>query len=306
MIKYTIRIFLVYVLSFPLYHVVAQTRILDKGLSDGDWELSISISKDDSLALISKFAPFTFFVKHRMENRWGESILFPYTGAFEDGGADFMPDGRSIIFSSRRPVDAQVMNSSSDLWRCNFDRYGWSAPAHLGDKINSDEDELSPSVAKSGHIYLMKNAEDGMGGYDLYVSYFNNGQYGTPVNLGPNINSSYNEEDPFIDPDERYLVFMSQRPGDVGTCNLYISLNTAQGWTEAKSLGPDVNTKSCEYSPFVSNNKWLYFISYGTGVLDGKRKTYGELSRRYRQVGNGKPDIFRVNWNAVLEGTKIE
>lgn len=285
----------------------AQVTQLDEGLSDGDWELCISISGDESVAMVSKFSPFTVFVMERQNGNWSEQKLLPFSGEYQDGGPDISLDGQKVYFSSSRPVDVNDSTADSDLWMSQKEGEIWSDPVHLGLKLNTADDELSPSLAKSGNLYFMKDAEDGHGGYDIYVSEFKNGVYEVPRNLGSSINSEYNEEDPFIDPDERFIVFMSQRPDDAGACDLYISLRKNDQWGEAISLGTTVNTPTCDYSPFITRSGDLYFISYSEGALNGKTMlSYKELVKKYRSAGNGKADIYKINWEQVLNDINIE
>jgi Tol biopolymer transport system component len=80
------------------------------------------------------------------------------------------------------------------------------------------------------------------------------------------INTKYLEHDPFIAPDESYLLFTSvDRPGGFGTGDLYISSRMKDGtWTEAKNLGKVFNTNGYDFCPIVSpDGKYFFFSSKG-------------------------------------------
>ena len=276
---------------------------MDKEFSSEDWELSISFSKDKTMVAITKFPPSVIFYGVVENNQLKNLEVFPFSGQYSDSGVDFSPNGNYIIFSSDRPVNGKT-KSDSDLWQSSFEDGKWTNPKHLGSLINNDKNEYSPSISSNGNIYFMKDDTMGYGGYDIYKSELKDGVYQTPVNLGSNINSRFNDEDPYISPDERFMIFMSQRPGDIGPCNLYISFNEKNNWSAPISLGNLVNTPRCDYSPFLSSDGYLYFFSYGGPTLNGVRKTYSDLYKAYHSSGSGVGDVYKVKWEDVLKSIK--
>ena len=118
------------------------------------------------------------------------------------------------------------------------------------------------SVAKNRDIYvdlLDTTTNDG----NIYISHFQNGNYQLPQVLGPEINSGYGEFCPFIDPDERYLIFASNRPGGYGgQLDLYICFkNEDQTWTDAINMGFEINSTAA-FFPFVTlDKKYLFFTT---------------------------------------------
>ena len=98
---------------------------------------------------------------------------------------------------------------------------------------------------------------------NIYLSHFQNGNYQLPQVLGPEINSGYGEFCPFIDPDERYLIFASNRPGGYGgQLDLYICFkNEDQTWTDAINMGFEINSTAA-FFPFVTlDKKYLFFTT---------------------------------------------
>ena len=67
--------------------------------------------------------------------------------------------------------------------------------------------------------------------------------------------------DPFIAPDQSWLIFASERPGGYGAADLYVSFRRPDGtWGEPKNLGPSVNTAGSEYTPMLSpDGRYLFF-----------------------------------------------
>lgn len=106
-------------------------------------------------------------------------------------------------------------------------------------------------------------AENPNSPFDIYCISYNYSKYNEPENLGENINSDYWETSVFVDPDETYLIFESNRPGGYGQTDLYISFKDADNdWTKAINMGETVNSAACEGSPFVSaDGLYLFFNS---------------------------------------------
>jgi hypothetical protein len=92
------------------------------------------------------------------------------------------------------------------------------------DSINSTSDDKCPLVYKNIMLFS-SNRPGGMGGYDLYYSMFRNGNWSSPVNFGPHLNSSSNEFRPRLwlhnDFSNDLMIFSSDRPGGKGKYDLY-------------------------------------------------------------------------------------
>lgn len=92
------------------------------------------------------------------------------------------------------------------------------------DSVNSSYDDKCPLIYRNIMIFA-SNRSGGLGGYDLYYSLFKNGNWNSPVNFGPKINTSSDEYRPLLEyhPDfSNYnLIFSSNRPGGKGGFDLY-------------------------------------------------------------------------------------
>lgn len=125
-------------------------------------------------------------------------------------------DGNFDIFSLIKPAEQDLTS-----W-FNLD---YALPAKV-DSINSPFEDKCPFIYKKIMVFS-SNRPGGIGGYDLYYSIFNNGKWSSPVNLGPRINTSYDEYRPVIgfDPDftNKFLMFSSNRPGGKGGFDLYFT-----------------------------------------------------------------------------------
>ena len=83
--------------------------------------------------------------------------------------------------------------------------------------------------------------------------------------LGDAINTTESESNPFIDPEERYLIFSRRRSS--GFTDLFISYKRPNGlWTKARSMGRRINTGSHELCANVSRDgQYLFFLSPRSG-----------------------------------------
>jgi hypothetical protein len=115
----------------------------------------------------------------------------------------------------------------------------------VGKTINSKFWDSHASVTADGNqIYFASNRNGGLGGMDIYRSdKLPNGDWGPPVNLGPVINTSLNEDCPFITPDGKKLFFSSQGHSTMGGFDIFCSSLKEDGtWDEPQNLGYPLNT----------------------------------------------------------------
>ena len=102
--------------------------------------------------------------------------------------------------------------SNADIYRCVRDGEVWSEPEALS-AINTPVDELGPTLSRDGQaLYFYSDREGGVGGYDLWVAHRGSSGWQTPINLGPRINTTFNEYGPALTPDGAWLYFSSNRP----------------------------------------------------------------------------------------------
>jgi hypothetical protein len=160
----------------------------------------------------------------------------------------------------------------------------WSAPVNVGPPVNTAFAETFSAISKDGlSLYFQcGNGPGNTGGVDIWVA-----QRGctdaddpacawqTPVNLGPTINTAFNEVGPALSRDGHRLYFASNRPG-FGGLDLYVSRrrnNTDDsGWQPPENLGSGVNTSFLEGAPeFFEDDETgvvtLYFFSDRPGGL---------------------------------------
>lgn len=207
------------------------------------------------------------FVSRFEKNSWTSPQVAEFSGTYFDKEPFVSPDGRKIFFASRRPAPDNPARKDFDIWMVEKSGSSWSAPRNLGPTVNSAGYDNYPAVAANGNLYFGSVRDGGRGEGDLYVSRFVGGKYLPAENLGPIINTAENEADPYIAPDESYIIYSAEHTGGMGEGDLYISFRHGGAWTAPRSLGPKVNSADYEYTPLVSPNGKYLFFSRGWGRI---------------------------------------
>lgn len=180
-----------------------------------------------------------------------------------DAAIAISPDGTSLFtFLSTNENEGDIMVS-----RLEGDEWGPAEP--LNSNINTPEYwEGSCSITSDGkYLYFSSERPTGYGGRDIYVSELIDGDWGPAQNLGPNINTEYDDDAPFIHPDGITLFFSSKGHMSMGGYDIMYSTKDSTGeWSTPQSMGFPLNTPEDD-SYYVLNSKGDrgYFSSTRTG-----------------------------------------
>jgi chitodextrinase len=170
---------------------------------------------------------------------------------FNSGPLCFTPDGKTVYFTSEVETGKIAENR-------NFVNHSGIFIADITGKDlvsirpfkynNTQYDVGQPSISKDGKfIYFSSDMPGGSGGSDLYSCEMVNGEWSTPVNLGPGVNTSGSENYPFIHPSGK-LYFTSDRPGGIGKLDIYFT-SLSKGTWEAPILLPEpINSTSDDFA----------------------------------------------------------
>ena len=137
----------------------------------------------------------------------------------------------------------------------------WSAPVNLGPVINSAFSDQGPAISKNGlSLYFTSNRPGGLGGFDMYVSQRASvdDPWGSPVDLGPVVNTTFDEGNPAFSRDGHFLFFHSKRPGGLGGIDIWVSRRNHThddfDWEPPVNLGPGVNSAADDNGPTYFEN----------------------------------------------------
>ena len=189
-----------------------------------------------------------------------------------EGAQMISQDGQWLVFTGcNRPNGA----GSCDIYISYFTPQGWSEAINLGNKINTEGWESQPCLSPDKRdIYFASRRPGGFGGADIYVSHLQpNGRWSDPENLGPSINTSGDEQCPFIHADNQTLYFTSNVLPGYGDEDLFVVRKSNDGsWQVPKNLGYPINTIDREGTLFIAaDGKTAYYASdraAGKGGLD--------------------------------------
>jgi outer membrane protein OmpA-like peptidoglycan-associated protein len=156
----------------------------------------------------------------------------------------------------------------------------WGEPIPLPGIINSSFQEKSISISKDEKtLYFTSNRPGGLGGTDIYrATKDSKGQWSNVKNVGPMINTSLNDDGPFIDYDGKTLYFSSQGHNGMGGYDIFKTTYDEKNatYSEPQNLGYPINTPDNE----------VYF----TTSADSKRAYYSSV----REDGMGYTDIYVI------------
>lgn len=249
----------------------------------------------------------------RTNERWiGPEVAF-FSGRYLDVDANYSPDGKRIIFCSRRPDSENgPPNTHTDLWMVEKRDETWSEAHPLGAHINTSGNEYYPVFTSDGSLYFSSTRAGGYGGADIYRAQFMDGKYGEPQNLGPPINTENFEGDLFIAPDESYIIVTVYGRDDThGSGDLYISFKKEDGsWDELTNLGPDINSNANEHCPMLSPDGKYFFFSSGRSKYASHSETpitYEEKIVILEQPGAGRnEDIYWMDSGFIQKMKNIK
>lgn len=200
------------------------------------------------------------------EGRWTEPEVAPFS-SYMPYNFTVGPAGKTVYFTSLKSPDLSTAKllEEANIWAVTRTGDGWTEPVMLGSSINKDSSyENYPTVARNGNIYFMSWRDDTVGKVDIYRSRRRDGNYHPAENLGPPINSEESDQDPFVAPDESYLIVcLTGREDSIGSYDLYVSFANEDGlWSEPINLGAGVNGPHAEFRPSVTpDGKYMFFTA---------------------------------------------
>ena len=201
----------------------------------------------------------------KVGNRWTKPTPISFTGQYKDWDPTLTPDGKRLLFVSNRTYVASdgSTKTGNHLWVSQRMTDGrWSEPKHLDSPVNEfGFVNYGPSISASGTVCFCSRDRDGNKGMRAYLCRWAGDHYEKPQLLI--LNGNEPTFDPFIAPDERYILFSSDNA-------LYISYRAGKEWSPGEKLGPQVNEASKAgmlWGPSISRDgKTLY---YNGGTTDG-------------------------------------
>lgn len=179
-------------------------------------------------------------------------------------------------------------NGDGNLYISDLEGDRWSIPSKLGSDINTKYWETHACISADGNsLYFVSDRPGGYGGRDIYKCVkLPNGNWSLARNLGPIVNTAYDEDGVFIHPDQVTLFFSSQGHKSMGGFDIFYTSATGDGkWSEPINIGYPINT---------TDDDIFYVVS-----SDGKRAYYSSV----KSGGFGDKDIYLIS---LEEGAKTQ
>ncbi|MEI8134484.1 MAG: OmpA family protein [bacterium] len=192
-------------------------------------------------------------------------------GKTHDMSPTVTADGRTMYFTG---TERSGGKGRDDFWVTHSPENNdttWSDPVNLAD-INTPESDGAVSIAADGQtLYFATNRNTTVkGDQNIWVATLDGREWKNIHEIGAPINTTKWESQPAISPDGKKLFFASNRE-DTKNVDIFVSHLLPDGrWTEPANLGPTINTKKYDGTPFMSaDGSTLYFSSDGHGGLGG-------------------------------------
>jgi hypothetical protein len=213
-------------------------------------------------------------VSRLKNNKWGAPANI--TPDLETDGdmyiSSLSEDGNVLYLSKDDDYD-------SDIYMSRFDGTKWLPVEKLNKNINTKYWESHGYVSSDGSMFIFaSDRPGGYGGLDLYISRKINGDWGAASNLGPEINTPFNEDRPFLLEDSETLYFSSQGHEGMGGYDVFISILGSNGlWSAPVNLGYPLNN--------TDDN--IFFMPTNKGKM-------GYISLQRNNTGFGGEDIYEI------------
>lgn len=235
------------------------------------------ISSDGRSLVFSRKLQFydAVFWSRLVDGKWSEPVnLTPQLGIDQDYyPVSLSADGMTLLLYRTDMYDGNIYLS-------RLNNGTWSNVRKLNEFVNTKYWESHATMSRDGRrLYFTSNRKESLGGLDIFVSERDSsGLWGPAVNLGPVINTIYNEETPFLANNDRTLFFSSRGHNNMGGYDIFRSdLDDEGHWSEPVNVGYPVNTTDDD----------LFFDPMGKGDS-------GYISK-YSDEGFGRMDIFRYD-----------
>lgn len=241
-------------------------------ISANDSILLYTARRPESLGALPEqhFYDEDLYISFKRGDVWskGLNIGKPVNSVGHDATISLTADGRTLYLYRHK--------QDGGLYVTDFDTLGktWSEPTKVEKPLNSKYYEACICVSADGSkIFFSSDRPGGIGGRDIYcVNKLPNGKWGEPENLGPTVNTPYDDDAPYFHPDGKTLYYSSNGPKSIGGWDIFVTeyVESEDKWLEPLNMGYPVNTPDDD----------IYFVLSADGLTgyysSGKEGGYGE------------------------------
>lgn len=262
-------------ISKPVQVTIAN---LGRAINSENSEFAPLISADEAVlaftrSFVQEGLKEQIMIAQKKDYSWTSVNIVDFKVNKNVGTVGLSPDGQKML------IYVGEGNNTGSIYTSKKMTSGWSTPEKLGSEINSGYLESSASLTPDESVmYFSSDRPGGFGGKDIYkVEKQADGSWGKPQNLGPEINTSYDEDAPFIHPDGKTLFFTSNGHNSIGGTDIFKTTFSNGKWSKPENLGYPINTVFNDgYLVVTANGKKAYFASDRPDGL-GRQDIYSAL-----------------------------
>lgn len=230
------------------------------------------------------------YISEFKDGQWqmAQNIGEPLNKMYHDASVNISPDGNEMFIYSDR--------NNGDIYETFKQEDGtWSPPTPLRGEVNTSYIENSASItADNTKLFFISDRPGGYGGTDIWMATRNNsGAFINPVNLGPLVNSEFDEEACVISVSEEHLYFSSIGHAGMGDMDIYRSsyVDSTQSWSEPLNLGYPINSVENDiYFTLTGDEKTAFYSSVKTSSK-GEQDIYMIDMSRWKPVDLTQPAL---------------
>lgn len=160
------------------------------------------------------------YVSSLTGTEWSDPTPLEFSSdSFNCGQPSLTKDGQIMYFSSDMPGGY----GGKDIWYVTYSKRSktWGDPVNLGPIVNTDEDEMFPTITEDGSLYFASNGHVGLGGTDIFVTKGSGTEWSDPMNMKSPINSHGDDFAIIFGKDKESGYFSSNRDGGKGQDDIY-------------------------------------------------------------------------------------
>jgi hypothetical protein len=260
-------------------------------------EYSAVLSADERMIIFTTRRPNTTGGQKSSDDKYFEDIVVAYkndNGIWSkpfplsqnvntyghEASINLTPDGQTLIVYRNDADDKNPEEGDGNIYYTTFDGKDWSPLKEFGSDVNTPFMETHACLSADGNVlFFSSERPGGFGGKDIYRCIkLPNMKWSKALNMGPLINTQYDEDGGFIHPDGQTFFFASNGPKSMGGYDImFATLNEDNKFSDVMNIGYPINTTEDD-------------IFYVTSP-DGKRGYFSSA----KQGGYGDNDIYRID-----------
>jgi hypothetical protein len=209
---------------------------------------------------------------------WSKPVPLGINTMGHEACINLSADGQTLLVYKNEAGGSNPLGNGN-IYYAEYNGKNWDTLKEFGSDVNSIYMESHACLSADGNLlFFSSERPGGFGGKDIYRCIkLPNGKWSKALNMGPRINSEYDEDGGFIHPDGQTFYFASNGPGTMGGYDvLYATLNEDNKFSNVTNIGYPVNT---------TDDDIFYVVS-----PDGKRGYFAST----KEGGYGDKDIYEI------------